>query len=91
MDTKFVLHYSRAMRNVTITLEGDVARWARIEAARNDTSLSRFVGEILRRRMEDEVGYESAMQQFLSREPTVLQKEGLYPAREELQDRSGLR
>jgi hypothetical protein len=41
--------------------------------------------------MEDEVGYESAMQQFLSREPTVLQKEGLYPAREELQDRSGLR
>lgn len=39
------------MRNVTVTLEEDVARWARIEAARQDTSVSRLLGSILKERM----------------------------------------
>lgn len=40
------------LRNVTVTLEDDVARWARIEAARRDTSVSRLLGELLKERME---------------------------------------
>jgi hypothetical protein len=36
---------------VTVTLEEDVARWARIEAARRDTSVSRLLGELLKERM----------------------------------------
>jgi hypothetical protein len=39
------------LRNVTVTLEEDVARWARIEAARRDTSVSRLLGELLKERM----------------------------------------
>ena len=39
------------LRNVTVTLEEDVALWARIEAARRDTSVSRLLGEILKERM----------------------------------------
>jgi hypothetical protein len=39
------------LRNVTVTLEENVAEWARIEAARRDTSVSRFLGEMLRERM----------------------------------------
>jgi len=39
------------LRNVTVTLEEDVAQWARIEAARRDTSVSRLLGEILKERM----------------------------------------
>ena len=39
------------LRNVTITLEEDVAQWARIEAARRDTSVSRLLGELLKERM----------------------------------------
>jgi hypothetical protein len=39
------------LRNVTVTLEEDVAQWARIEAARQDTSVSRMLGEILKERM----------------------------------------
>ena len=39
------------LRNVTVTLEEEVARWARIEAARQDTSVSRLLGEILKERM----------------------------------------
>jgi hypothetical protein len=36
------------MKNVTITLDEKVARWARIKAAEKDTSVSRLVGEMLR-------------------------------------------
>jgi hypothetical protein len=39
------------LRNVTVTLQEDVAQWARIEAARRDTSVSRLLGEILKERM----------------------------------------
>lgn len=39
------------LRNVTVTLEEDVAQWARIEAARRDTSVSRLLGELLKEKM----------------------------------------
>ena len=42
---------SSRLRNVTVTLEEDVAQWARIEAARRDTSVSRLLGELLKDRM----------------------------------------
>lgn len=39
------------LKNVTVTLEPEVARWARLEAARQDTSVSRLLGELLKERM----------------------------------------
>jgi hypothetical protein len=42
---------SSRVRNVTVTLEEDVAQWARIEAAKRDTSVSRLLGELLKNRM----------------------------------------
>jgi plasmid stability protein len=36
------------MKNVTITLDEEVARWARILAAEHNKSVSRLVGEMLR-------------------------------------------
>jgi hypothetical protein len=44
------------LRNVTVTLEEDVAQWARIEAARRDTSVSRLLGELLKERMSGQDG-----------------------------------
>lgn len=80
------------MKNVTITLDEETARWARIEAARADTSVSRLVGQLLHRRMLDDQGYEAAMAQFLSAELVELKpRDGSYPKREELHDRSHLR
>jgi hypothetical protein len=80
------------VKNVTITLDEETARWARIEAARRDTSLSRFIGEILRERMRREERYEAAMLDFLSRPRKPLTRPGeTYPSREELHDRGGLR
>ncbi len=39
-----------------MTLEEDVAQWARIEAARRDTSVSRLLGELLKERMSGQDG-----------------------------------
>lgn len=80
------------MKNVTITLEEDVARWARIRAAELNTSVSRLLGKMLRERMRGEESYHAAMTQYLSQEPTMLRRPGeKYPDREELYDRPGLR
>ena len=45
------------LRNVTVTLEEDVAQWARIEAARRDTSVSRLLGALLKERMTSNSGF----------------------------------
>ena len=78
------------LRNVTVTLEEPVAKWARVEAARRDTSVSRLLGDILKERMLDNEGYERAMRRALARKafPKV---EGSYLSRGEAHDRSGLR
>jgi hypothetical protein len=79
------------MKNVTITLDEEVARWARIRAAEEDTSLSRMVGELLREKMVDESDYKTSMLNYLAQSPHVLKKNGdNYPSREDLHDRQGL-
>jgi len=44
------------LRNVTVTLEEEVARWARVEAARRNTSVSRLLGALLKENMLAEHG-----------------------------------
>ena len=78
------------LKNVTVTLETEVARWARLEAARRDTSVSRLLGAILKQRMLEEDGYEAAMRRSLSRKP-FLKTDGRYLTREEAHDRSRVR
>ena len=80
------------MKNVTITLDEDVARWARVCAARHDTSVSRLVGEMLREKMLKDSEYDAAMRRFLSRRPLPLLKPGeKLPTREALHDRKRFR
>ena len=78
------------LRNVTVTLEEDVAQWARIEAARRDTSVSRLLGELLKERMSAADGYEKAMRRALGRKP-FLHSDCRYLTREEAHDRARLR
>lgn len=76
------------MKNVTITLDEEVARWARIRAAERDTSVSRLVGEMLREKMVDEQTYQTAMREYLSRPPRKLKRPRTkYPRREDLYGR----
>ena len=78
------------MRNVTVSLEESVARWARLEAARKETSVSRLLGEILKQRMVEKNSYESAMRRSLARKP-FLNTDGRYLSREEVHDRARFR
>ncbi len=80
------------MRNVTVTLDEDVARWARIQAAELDVSVSRMLGDLLREQMRRRLTYKTEMQQYLVREPRPINSSGAaYPSREELHDRADLR
>lgn len=74
-------------RNVTIVLDEETHRWARIEAARRNTSVSQLVGALLREHMDRESSYEAAMSQFFSIEPRPLKRGGSYPSREESHSR----
>jgi hypothetical protein len=78
------------LRNVTVTLEESVARWARMEAARQDTSVSRLLAGILKERMCGKDDYDRAMRQVLTRKP-FLKTDGRYLSREEAHDRARLR
>jgi len=78
-------------RNVTITLDEATARWARVQAAHSDTSVSDFVGSLLRERMAADLSYERAMEAYLATPPTNLKQTGKYPRREELHERRRVR
>jgi len=80
------------MKNVTVTLDEETARWARIEAAKRDVSVSSLLRDLLRDHMGGQVSYGGAMQRYLARPARPLDKKhGHYPRREELHDRAGLR
>jgi hypothetical protein len=80
------------MKNVTITLDEKTAAWARSHAARQEMSLSRYVGELLEKTMRESREYERAMQRYLAQAPTKLKKRGArYPSREELHERHSIR
>jgi hypothetical protein len=53
------------MKNVTVTMEDSVAEWARMEAARRNTSVSKLVGEMLAEKMRRTDSYERAMHEAL--------------------------
>lgn len=48
------------MKNLTITVQDSVLEWARIEAARRGTSVSRMVGDFMAEMQQREDAYERA-------------------------------
>ena len=79
------------MKNVTISMDDVVASWTRIAAATKEQSISRFVGEVLREKMEADQSYEQAMRAFHTTMPTARSGPRPLPTREEMHDRAGLR
>ncbi len=79
------------MKNITITLEEKVARWARLRAAELNTSVSRLVGKMLGDAMRQERSYENARRAYLAGKASPLTSGKRYPRRTELHDRTSLR
>lgn len=80
------------LRNVTVTLDERTARWARVEAARRDTSVSKLIGGMLRDYMRRDTAYDAAMSRYLARAPERLRAPGeAYPRRDALYERDDLR
>jgi hypothetical protein len=76
------------MKNITITLDEQTAKWAREQAATQGLSVSRFVGDMLRKQLPKAQAYERAMRSFLAREPWTLTQPGeKLPTRDEIYDR----
>ena len=76
------------MRNVTITMDDAVADWARLEAARRNTSVSRLIGELLAEKMRHDDAYERAMKEWMHRERSWCSDGTPYLKRDEIYDRS---
>ena len=76
------------MKNVTITMDEEVAHWAKVHAAKMDMSLSKMLGETLREQMGKEKIYDQAMNRFFFRPCSTLRETSEpYPARESLYER----
>ena len=78
------------MKNVTVTMEDNVADWARIEAARRNTSVSRLVGELLAEKMRHDDAYERAMREALDFRSFGVSS-GAWLSDDEMYDRSAVR
>jgi hypothetical protein len=72
------------MKNVTVTMEESVAEWARLEAARRNTSVSKLIGEMLGEKMRHDDAYERAMNEWLQRDSSFTSDGSPYPARDEI-------
>ncbi|MCB1102455.1 MAG: CopG family transcriptional regulator [Verrucomicrobia bacterium] len=76
------------MKNVTISLPDELAHRAKVFAAEQNTSVSKYVGELLAERLEAERGYGKALKAWRARKPVVLQDaSGSYPKRDSLHER----
>lgn len=76
------------MKNVTVTMEDSVADWARMEAARRNTSVSRLIGEMLAEKMRHDDAYERAMNEWMQRDLGYASDGRAYAPRADLYDRA---
>jgi hypothetical protein len=77
------------MKNITIKVDEEVARWARVWAAEHDTSVSRMLGEKLAEMMQADRRYRAAQRRFLARQPGRLRAapDESYPGRDTVHKR----
>jgi len=76
------------MKDLTISLKDEVAKWLRIHAAKEGKSASGVLAELISSLMQREESYQSAMAKFLLSPITPLKSTSeKYPNREELHDR----
>jgi hypothetical protein len=75
------------VKNVTVSIPEELARWARVWAAEHESSVSGLLSCLLREKKESELRYQSSMDSFLSRPVTRISGGESYPGRDSLYDR----
>lgn len=79
-------------QNVTISIDREILRRAKVLAAQQETSLSRLLADMLRRLVEEDEGYRRAMGRAVAALGSGFHLGGRITAtREELHERSLLR
>jgi hypothetical protein len=79
------------VKNITITLDEQIAAWVRMAAAKRKMSVSRLIGDLLHDRMREARDYNEAMRRFFSHKPFNFEWLGGRPTREEIHDRARAR
>ena len=75
------------MKSITITMDNAVAAKARVVAAQQGKSLSRFVSELVEQRVGRTLTQKEALERFLAGPALhVLDEHGKTPSRDELHD-----
>lgn len=72
------------MKNVTISMDESVAEWARLEAARRNTSVSRLVGELLAEKMRHNDDYQRAYRDWRDKKRSWKSDGSPYPKRDDI-------
>ena len=80
------------MKNVTISMDEETATWTRVQAARANKSVSKYIAELLERERGRDSDYAAAMKAWLAQKPVTLRSnpDEKYPTREEMHERPGL-
>lgn len=86
LDTNFVIHEIRVMKNITIALRERTAAWVRVWAARQGKSVSAALAALLEEKRTERRGPPSDWATFSGQGPTRLSSSS-YPGREELHER----
>jgi len=68
LSTLFLCYTSYVLQNVTITLDTELARWARRKAAEEDTSVSKLIARMLEREMRASDSYWRAFEDWKKRD-----------------------
>ncbi len=79
------------MKNVTVTMDEDALEWVRVKAARDNASVSRYLGELVEQARAREGAYERSMRAALKFQPLPIPENTRYLSRDEANDRAGLR
>ena len=79
------------MKNVTVTMDEAVLEWVRVKAARENISVSRWLGEFVAAARLRDGGYQCAMRAALKFDPLKFPPAQRHLSRDEANDRAGLR
>ena len=90
--TNFVLNLLGSnMKNVTVTMAEDALEWVRIKAARDNESISRYLGQLVEQARARDGVYERSMRAALKFQPLAFPENTRYLSRDEANGRADIR